>query len=265
MGSSRNRSIPPLVATQISPSRSSKRLRTTSPERPPDFVNASARPRCSWMSPRSTVPIQRPPSRSRSSLFAVTSRCGKGRFGSTTPRIRYASTLSPVSCLSPAVFEAIIGRPSPVSLRSVIRTPGITYRLGGPGFHRQSPNCAPAQRLPELSSRKLQTNSPKAPSSPWHWAETPRIAQRRPRIGALDWPPTHTVPSWSSSSDATKYPSFSPLLACCASSAASPWQAAAGRASQLPDKNSYSDLTPKTGFLGERELRSDSPPRHLRR
>ena len=201
-GSSRNRSSPLLVATQILPSRSSKRLRTTSDERPFDSVNTSVRPRCTCISPRSTVPIQRLPSRSRSSLFAVPSRSGAGRFGSPAPRIRYGSTLSPVTCLSPELFEAINTRPSSVLLRSVIRTPGVTYRRGGPGFHRQSPDSAPAQRLPELSSEKLQTNWPKAPSSPWHCAEPPRIVQSRPRISPLVKPPTHTDPSWSSNSDA---------------------------------------------------------------
>jgi hypothetical protein len=40
----------------------------------------------------------------------------------------------------------------------------------------------------------------------------------------------------------------------------SPWQAPAGQ--HLPDKNIYG-LTTKTGFPGERERRSDSPPRHF--
>src|SRR5271157_1456643 len=115
------------------------------------------------MSPRATVPIQRPPSRSRSSLFESTSRSGSGLFGLIAPGIGYGATLPPANCMSPAPLMAINTRPSSPLLRSVTGS-GIAYRLGGPGFHRQNPDSAPAQRLPEPSPYKPQTNEPKAPS-----------------------------------------------------------------------------------------------------
>src|ERR1700683_864327 len=50
-------------------------------------------------------------------------------------------------------------------LRSEISGSGIGLRCGGPGFHRHSPDAAPAQRLPPLSSYKEITPTPKLPSS----------------------------------------------------------------------------------------------------
>src|ERR1039457_6976095 len=50
-GSSRNRSSPPEVETQILPSRSSKRPAMMSPDRPSDFLNTSVRPIYTWTSP----------------------------------------------------------------------------------------------------------------------------------------------------------------------------------------------------------------------
>ena len=76
-GSCRNRSSPPVVATQILPSRSSKRLQLISPESPSAFANTSVLPLRMWTSPRWWVPIQRPPSRSRRSLLESTLRSGE--------------------------------------------------------------------------------------------------------------------------------------------------------------------------------------------
>src|SRR5688572_15750306 len=97
-------------------------------------------------------------------------------------------------------------RPSPALLKSPNRTPGVAYRLGVPGFHRQTPDSAPAQRAPEPSSPRLQTKEPKAPSSPKHFARPLRIAHSRPvgLPGAPPSTPAHTVPSRSSSRDVTK-------------------------------------------------------------
>ena len=86
-------------------------------------------------------------------------------FGLIAPRIGYDSSLSPASCMSPAPCTAINSRPSSALLRPMSSV-GVGYRLGGPGFIRQSPDCAAAQRLPELSSYKAQTALPKVPSSP---------------------------------------------------------------------------------------------------
>ena len=64
---SRKRSRPLRVATQILPSRSSKRSQTESPERPSPSANRFVRPPCTCARPRSTVATHSPPSRSRSS------------------------------------------------------------------------------------------------------------------------------------------------------------------------------------------------------
>src|ERR1019366_7121313 len=163
------------------------------------------------MSPRSWVPIQRPPSRSRSSLFELTSRSGISAFGLLALRIGCASTLLPTSCLSPAPLMPINSRPSSAFTRSSMRIPAVAYRFGGPGFHRQSPDSAPTQRVPELSSPKLQTNEPKAPSFNWHCELPLRIAHSRP-VGVPGEPPSvpaHSVPARSSSSDVTNCPSSS--------------------------------------------------------
>src|SRR5208283_5088740 len=157
------------------------------------------------MSPRSWVPIQRPPSRSRSSLFELTSRSGIGAFGLVALRIGCASTLLPTSCQSPAPLMPINSRPSSALHKSSMRIPAVAYRVGGPGLNRQSPDSAPAQSVPELSSYKLQTNEPKSPSFNWHCALPLRIAHSRPG-GVPGEPPSvpaHTVPSRSSSSDVT--------------------------------------------------------------
>ena len=141
------------------PSRSSKIPLVVLPESPSDLVNTSARPRRTWMIPRVCVPIQRPPSRSRSSSFESTSRSDISASGFLAPRIGYASKLSPTSCLSPARLMPTNTRPSSALLRSPGRIPGVAYRLGGPGFHRQIPVSAQTHRASELSSPTLQTKS----------------------------------------------------------------------------------------------------------
>ena len=105
---SRKRSRPFFVATQILPSRSSKSLVTKSPDRPLACVNASVLPPCTCKRPRSKVPIQRPPSRSRISLCGLNRGTGLGSW--------YALPLPSANALMPSCV-ATKSVPGPASIR----------------------------------------------------------------------------------------------------------------------------------------------------
>ena len=74
--------------------------------------------------------------------------------------LEFVASESLESCATDADQELSIGGRDQVAEL----LPGISYRLGGPGFHRQSPDSAPTHRTPELSSARLQTNLPNPPS-----------------------------------------------------------------------------------------------------
>ena len=78
------------------------------------------------------------------------------RIGCASNRVRFDVVADELheSC----AVMAINSRPSSALLRSRCAFRAVAYRVGGPGFNRQSPDSAPAQSVPELSSYKLQTN-----------------------------------------------------------------------------------------------------------
>ena len=184
------------------PSRSSKRLQEMLPERPSAFVNASALPSCTWMSPRPSVPIQRPPSRSRSSLLELTFRSGSSAAGLVALRIGYGSSLSPTSCLSPAPLHAdqessVLGRAQvtqPHSRQShiVLEARVSIAKARFPRQPTERPSCPPPDSRRTCRSR--------------HPADGIARARRGFRRAGLPYAstPAHTVPSRSSSSDVTK-------------------------------------------------------------
>src|SRR5262249_24237037 len=154
--------------------------------RPSDGANTSVRPSCKCNKPRSVVPIQSPPSRSRSSLFA--------RNCLTTPGSGDGSAFASASRDSPP-FQPARSVPSLSSPSACIPSgsPASGTNFGEPGFHLQRPLSTPAQRLPLGSAYKLNAPCPRTPSSPQQCVTPFGIAHSFPRSAVN--PLTHTAPS----------------------------------------------------------------------
>src|SRR5262249_14798807 len=152
----RNRSRPSAVATQTLPSRSSKRAETESPESPSACENTSVLPWYRWIRPRSLVPTQRPPARSRNIRLT---------FALGTPRPKYVSIFLSRSLVIPSCVPINNAPSSPSAKDWTVSTAlGIEKKFDAPGVHRHKPLFTPAQRLPLLSSYNPNTPTPRLPS-----------------------------------------------------------------------------------------------------